>query len=104
VSERAKPWVDGTTIGKALAETAARFPDRDALVFPHLSYRLSYAAFRAEVEQVARGLLALGVRKGENVGIWSTNWPQWVLLQFAAAEIGAVFVNVNPAYRAHEQE
>ena len=98
----AHPWVDGLTYGQVLAQTAARCPDRDALVFPQLGYRRSYAAFAAEVGTVARALLALGVRPGEHVGIWATNLPQWVLVQFAAAQVGAVLVNVNPAYRAHE--
>src|SRR5262249_21299625 len=56
----------------------------------------------ADVRTAARALLALGVRRGEHVGVWSTNWPQWVVLQFATAEIGAVLVTINPAYRAHE--
>jgi fatty-acyl-CoA synthase len=96
------PWVDGLTFGQVLAQTAARYPDHDALVFPQTGYRRTYAAFAAEVGAVARALLALGVRPGEHVGIWATNLPEWVLLQFAVAEIGAVLVNVNPAYRAHE--
>src|SRR5262245_65408702 len=53
---------------------------------------------------MSKALLALGVRKGEHVGIWATNWPQWVITQFAAAQIGTVLVNINPAYRAHELE
>jgi fatty-acyl-CoA synthase len=96
------PWVDGLTYGQVLDETAARHGQRDALVFPQLGYRRSYAAFRAEVRAAARALLALGIRPGEHVGIWSTNRPAWVVLQFATAAIGAVLVNVNPAYRAHE--
>ncbi|HKB40276.1 MAG TPA: AMP-binding protein, partial [Gemmataceae bacterium] len=67
-----------------------------------LKHRRSYTEFHAEVRQAARALLALGVQKGEHVGIWATNWPQWVVLQFAAARVGAVLVNINPAYRAHE--
>jgi fatty-acyl-CoA synthase len=85
-----------------LGYTAQRWPERDALVFPWLGYRRSYGQFQADVREVARGLLALGVQHGEHVGIWATNWPQWVVLQFAAASIGAVLVNINPAYRAHE--
>ena len=64
--------------------------------------RFTYAEFRDEVERVARGLMALGIRKGQHVGIWSTNYSEWVLTQFATAKIGAVMVNVNPAYRTHE--
>ncbi|HKI35598.1 MAG TPA: AMP-binding protein [Gemmataceae bacterium] len=96
------PWVDGLTFAEVLRQTAEPHGDRDALVFPWLKYRRSYAEFRTDVRRVARALMALGVRRGENVGIWATNWPQWVIVQFAAAEVGAVLVNVNPAYRAHE--
>src|SRR5262249_15199541 len=72
------------------------------LVFPQLSHRRSYLQFAAEVSQCARALLALGVQRGDHVGIWATNWPEWVVLQFATATVGAVLVNVNPAYRSHE--
>src|SRR5207244_7517888 len=68
----------------------------------HCSYRCSYKQFAARVEEVALALMALGVQKGEHVGIWATNWPQWVLTQFATAQMGAVLVNINPAYRAQE--
>jgi fatty-acyl-CoA synthase len=94
--------VDGLTFAQVLARTARRFPDHDALVFPWLNHRRSYRDFHAEVRQLARALLALGVARGEHVGIWATSWPQWVVTQFAAASVGAVLVNVNPAYRAHE--
>jgi fatty-acyl-CoA synthase len=90
------------TFAQVLARTAAQFPDHDALVFPWLNHRRSYRAFHAEVRRLARALLALGVARGEHVGIWATNWPQWVVTQFAAAAAGAVLVNINPAYRAHE--
>jgi fatty-acyl-CoA synthase len=96
------PWVDGLNFAEVLARTAQRHGDRDALVFPHLGYRRSYAEFHADVREAARALLALGVGRGEHVGIWATNWPQWVVTQFAAAHVGAVLVNVNPAYRSHE--
>src|SRR5947199_9501460 len=97
-----RPWVDGLTFAQALTETVARFGDHDALVFPQLAYRRAYRAFAAEVREAARALLALGVQHGEHVGIWATNLPQWVLAQFATAHIGAVLVNINPAYRSHE--
>src|SRR5438105_1719434 len=102
MSDNATPWVDGLTFAEALAQTAQRWPDRDALVFPHLGHRRSYAEFAAEVRTAAKALFALGVKRGEHSGIWATNWPQWVVVQFAAASIGAVLVNVNPAYRGHE--
>src|SRR5262245_2013815 len=96
------PWVDGLTFSQALARTVERFGDHDALVFPQLGYRRSYAAFQADVREAARALLALGIQRGEHVGIWATSWPQWVVLQLATAHIGAVLVNINPAYRSHE--
>jgi fatty-acyl-CoA synthase len=96
------PWIDGLTIADALQQTAERCPAHDALVFPQLAYRRSYAEFRAEVREIARALLALGVGHGEHIGIWATNLPQWVLIQFAAAQVGPVLVNINPSYRAHE--
>ncbi len=96
------PWVHGLTIGQVLAETARKFPDEDACVFPKLAYRLSWSQLDSQVSVVARGLLAMGVRPGEHVAIWATNVPEWVLLQFATAKIGAVLVTINPAYRAYE--
>lgn len=98
----AAPWVDGLTIGETLRKTAARFPNNDALVFPQFNYRLSFSDFDRETDRVAKALIGLGVKKGEHIALWATNWPQWVLLQFASARIGAVLVNINPAYRSHE--
>ncbi len=97
-----KPWVDGLTIGGMLRETARHTPDADALVFPQLGQRWSYAQLDIDVDRVARALLSLGVQQGTHVAVWATNWPQWVLLQFATARIGAVLVTINPAYRAFE--
>ena len=91
-----------TTIGDVLDRQAERFADRDALVNVETGERYTYAEFRDEVERVARGLMALGIRRGHHVGIWATNYSEWVLTQFATAKIGAVMVNVNPAYRTHE--
>jgi fatty-acyl-CoA synthase len=102
MTEAERPWVDGLTFAEVLRRTAERHGQRDALVFPWLNHRRTYAEFRAEVRQTARALMALGIGRGDHVGIWATNWPQWVVLQFAAAHVGAVLVNVNPAYRAHE--
>jgi fatty-acyl-CoA synthase len=96
------PWIDGLTFGQVLTETAERFGGHDALVFAQPAYRRCYHDFRRDVRRVARALLALGVQPSEHVGIWATNWPEWVLAQFATASIGAVLVNINPAYRAHE--
>ena len=102
MSESKTPWVDGLTIGQVLRRTAARFPTRDAVVFPKLGWRRTWTEFRAEVDATARGLLALGVAKGEHVAVWATNVPEWLLLQFATARIGAVLVTINPAYRPFE--
>ncbi|HUY31405.1 MAG TPA: AMP-binding protein [Pirellulales bacterium] len=95
-------WVDGLTIGEALARTAARHPQDDALVFPALGLRWNYGEFQAGVEEAARGLLTLGIGRGDHVALWATNVPEWVMLQFATARIGAVLVTINPAYRPFE--
>ncbi|HTF60211.1 MAG TPA: AMP-binding protein, partial [Actinomycetes bacterium] len=92
----------GETIGQNLDRTAARVPDNDALVSVHQGVRMTYAQFHAAVEEVARGLLALGIEPGERVGIWSPNNAEWVTLQYATAKVGAILVNVNPAYRTSE--
>ena len=91
-----------STIGDMLDLQAERFADRDALVHFETGARYTYTQFRDEVDRVARGLMALGVGRGQHVGIWSTNYSEWVLTQFATAKIGAVMVNINPAYRTHE--
>ena len=91
-----------STIGDVLDRQAERFAERDALVNVETGERYTYAEFRDEVERVARGLMALGIQRGHHVGIWATNYSEWVLTQFATAKVGAVMVNVNPAYRTHE--
>ena len=96
------PWVDGLTIGQALRETARRFGDRAALCFPQAAFRCSYGQFDAMVDGVARGLMAMGFDCGDHFGVWSTNWPEWVLLQFAAARAGVVLVKINPSYQLPE--
>ncbi len=98
------PWVDGLTIPQVLDRTVERFGQRDAVVFPRLALRWNYRQFADQVDQAARGLLALGIQRGQHVAIWSTNVPEWVVLQFATARIGAVLVTINPAYRAFELE
>jgi len=97
-----KPWVNGLTIGQVLRQTARRFGHRQALVFSHAAVRWTWAEFDRNVDRVARGLLAIGLRRGDHLGVWSTNWPEWVLLQFATARIGLVLVTINPAYRPAE--
>ncbi|MEV4729606.1 AMP-binding protein, partial [Saccharopolyspora sp. NPDC049426] len=94
----------GDTIGENLDRTAARFPDRDALVEVATGRRWTYREFLAEVDVVAAGLLEAGVVKGDRVGIWGPNRAEWTLTQYATARIGAILVNINPAYRSHELE
>jgi len=101
-SAAASPWVDGLTIGQVLAETARRYAEREAMVFPQSGRRWTWRQFADDVDAAARGLLAMGVQTGEHVALWATNVPEWVLLQFATARIGAVLVNINPAYRPFE--
>ena len=87
----------GETIGANLARTVARVPDRDALVDVPSGRRWTYTELAAEVDTLARALLALGVAKGDRVGIWAPNLPEWVFVQYATARIGAILVNINPA-------
>ncbi|MER7503060.1 AMP-binding protein [Nonomuraea pusilla] len=94
----------GETIGENLERTAARFGAREALVDVPTGRRWTYEELNADVDLLARSLLARGVAKGDRVGIWSPNRAEWVLVQYATAKIGAILVNVNPAYRAHELE
>jgi len=92
------------TIGEFLRETVRRFPDRPAVVFREQRIRWTWKEFAEEVDILAAGLLALGIAKGDRVGIWSPNRVEWLLTQFATARIGAVLVNINPAYRLSELE
>ena len=114
-SSQVNPWVDGLTIGQMLRDRADRLGERDAVIFPRLSeesaradsnagggYRLTFRELDERVDHVARALMGLGVQKGDHIAVWATNWPRWVLLQFATARIGAVLVTINPAYRKAE--
>ena len=92
------------TIPQNLARTAAAHGDRDALVAVEQDLRYTYTEFAAEVDRLARGLMAIGVAKGDRVGIWSPNYAEWVLVQYATARIGAILVTINPAYRSSELE
>jgi fatty-acyl-CoA synthase len=98
------PALVGRCIGEMLDLSTQLYPDREALIVRHQSRRYTYREFRDEVELAARGLLRLGVKKGDRVGIWSTNCAEWVVLQFATAKVGAILVNINPANRAFELE
>ena len=90
------------TLAEALAQTAIRFPEREALVSCHQGIRFTWRAFDNEVTRVAQGLAGLGLRPTDRVGIWATSCVEWLLLQYACARAGYVLVNVNPAYRSHE--
>ncbi len=94
----------GETIGENLQRTVERFGDCEALVVRHQGYRATYRELWEQTGQAARGLLARGVRKGERVGIWAPNRYEWVVLQYATARIGAILVNINPAYKTAELE
>lgn len=94
----------GQTIGEILNEIAEKYPDIEAIVSPQQEIRLTYRQFREAVDQVARGLMALDINKGDRVGIWAMNYAEWVIVQFATAKIGAIMVNINPAYRTFELE
>jgi fatty-acyl-CoA synthase len=94
----------GETIGQNLRRTVERFPDREALVSVHQGYRATYRQLWQETSLVARGLMVRGVKKGDRVGIWAPNRHEWVVMQYATARVGAILVNVNPAYRVHELE
>ena len=103
VGER-QPALLTDTIDANLQRTIARFGDRDAVVDCAAGVRLTYAAFGAEVDRLARALVAAGFRAGERVGIWAPNRVEWVIVQYATARAGLILVNINPAYRTHELE
>src|SRR5437763_1695735 len=92
----------GETIGENLRRTVERVPNTEALVVRHQNYRATYSELWDQTTRAARGLLARGVKKGDRVGIWSPNRAEWVIAQYATARIGAILVNINPAYRTAE--
>lgn len=92
------------TIGANFERTVARDPGHEALVSRHQGLRFTYAELDAEVNRLARGLLAKGIQKGDRIGMWSPNNAEWIFVQFATAKIGAILVNINPAYRTSEME
>lgn len=101
VGETDPPLIE-QTIGDNFDATVARFPDREALVDVAQGRRWTYAQLQADVDRLARALMAVGVAKGDRVGIWAPNCSEWTLTQFATAKMGAILVNINPAYRSHE--
>ena len=94
----------GQTIGAALNRAAVQFDERDALISCHQDLRYTYGELLEQVDRAARALLALGVERGDRVGIWSPNRAEWMVTQYAAAKVGAILVNINPAYRLRELE
>ena len=92
------------TIGEAFDQTVARFPDREALVAREQDIRMTWSELGVLVNKSARALLALNIKPGDRVGIWSPNCVQWLVTQFATAKVGAILVNINPAYRTTELE
>ena len=90
------------TIGDNLRQTVARVPNNDAIVALHQDVRWSYQEFYDRVQRLASGLLAQGLKPLDRLGLWSPNYAEWTLVQYATAEIGVVLVNINPAYRTHE--
>ncbi|MBF9523561.1 AMP-binding protein [Mycobacteroides chelonae] len=90
------------TIGENFERIAGTYPDVDALVDVAGGRRWTYRELDADINRVARGLMSLGIDAGDRVGIWAPNCPEWVLVQYATAKIGAILVNINPAYRTHE--
>ncbi len=94
----------GMTIGDMLDRTAIQFPDTEALVCLHQDIRWTYKEFVEKVNEAARAFMAIGVKRGDRVGIWAPNRYEWTVTQFATAKIGAILVNINPAYGMHELE
>ena len=94
----------GLTIGEYFDEVSEQYKENEALVIPHQSVRWTYAEYRKRVDETARALVAVGLKKGERIGIWAPNRAEWALIQFATAKVGAILVNINPSYRLHELE
>lgn len=92
----------GETIGENLKNNTLKFPQNDALVCSHQNYRATYEEFYDQVRKVSKALINLGLKKGDRIGVWSPNCYQWVLLQYASANVGIILVNINPAYRTSE--
>ena len=90
------------TIGDLLTRTADHYGDRLAMASCHQSRRFTWAELSDEADRVARGLWSLGIRRGDRVGLWSTNCVEWLMMHMGCARAGAALVNVNPAYRSHE--
>ncbi len=92
------------TLGQVLEREVARHPDKEFMIYPDRDLRFTYAEFNRRVNRLAKGLLAIGLKKGDHLGIWATNVPDWLTFLFATAKIGVIAVTVNTAYRLHELE
>ncbi|HQJ07958.1 MAG TPA: AMP-binding protein, partial [Deltaproteobacteria bacterium] len=92
------------TMGQLLDEAASLYPDNEALVFRATSLRQTYTEFRRTCRDVAKGLMSIGVKKGDHVSVWTTNVPEWIYLQFGLGIVGAVLVTVNINYKSSELE
>lgn len=94
----------GITIGDLFDQTVAKYPNNEALVVKHQNIRYTYRQFQQKINDCARALLAIGIQKGDRVGVWAPNCAEWTIVQFATSKIGAIQVNINPSYRVHELE
>jgi fatty-acyl-CoA synthase len=94
----------GETIGENLRKTVEKFGDREALVVPYQNYRATYKQFWEQTTEVAKAIMAVGIKKGDRVGIWAPNRYEWILVQYAAPRVGAIMVNINPAYKVNGLE
>tara|TARA_B100000965_G_scaffold143226_1_gene119342 strand:- start:1673 stop:3367 length:1695 start_codon:yes stop_codon:yes gene_type:complete len=94
----------GNTIGQVFDNIANKFPDREALISVHQNTRFTYAELAIKVNELAKAFISAGLKKGDRVGIWSSNNAEWLLTQYAAAKAGVILVTINPAYRSHELE
>ncbi|MEL6190575.1 MAG: AMP-binding protein [Bacteroidota bacterium] len=94
----------GLTIGDAFDQTVQKYPDHEAIVSRHQNVRMTYAQLRDAVDQCARAFMAIGIKKGDRVGIWSPNCVEWLITQVATSKVGIILVNINPSYRLHELE
>ena len=100
----APPPYRDVTVGRLLSHLAATLPDHEAVVYPDRNLRWTFAALEQEARLIARGLMAAGVQRSDRVAVWATNVPEWIVLQFALAKLGAILVTVNTSLRAREIE
>ena len=94
----------GITIGDMFDQTVEKYPDHEALIVRHQQIRYTYRQLKEKVEECAKALIAIGLTKGDRLGIWSPNNAEWAITQFATAKAGVILVNINPSYRLHELE